>query len=1118
MKRICKSLLLAGAAFTASSAMSQDALLTGFRDPPAQVRPRVWWHWLNGAISEEGIKRDLDWMKQSGIGGVQIFYGGMPNNNGIVTPPVRYMSPEWKNAMRGAVRQATDQDMEVSVPTSAGWSETGAPFVKPADGMKKFVWSETDMAGGRRFLGALPRPSDVPGPIGSVDFGENILLNGEVGPTPPRLYVDSRVFAYRVPAGENRMPLPKVTTAQGAVAVAALFDGQPVKAIDIDRPTKAKPAWIRFDYPSPVTVRSLTIVLAGKKPEIAVSTQLPAQLEASDDGVAFRKVADIVAGAFTQNTNSFTPVTGRIFRVVLNAPPGGFPAIDMAPGALFMPGLPMGAPSPKLTISEMALGAEARIDRFEEKAGFASVADYYAVPTPDVAPKLVIKKADILDLTGRMHADGTLDWTPPQGRWRVVRLGYSLTGHMNSPTTAEATGLEVDKLSAPRVRSYMNQYLDEYRSVLGADLFGKHGLQATVNDSIESGYQNWTDDILEQFAKRRGYDAAAWLPVLTGRVVESAAASDAFLYDFRRTLMDLLAEAHYGTIADVVKERGLIAYGEALEAGNRPSLGDDLAMRAHADIPMGAMWMFRADKEPNPAHVADIKGAASAAHLYGRPHVGAESLSSMFQYWSYSPRDLKHVADTEFALGVNLLSIHSSVHQPLIDKAPGITLWIFGQQFNRHESWAGQARPWVDYLARTSWMLSQGRYGADVAYFYGEEAPIVTLAEQGKLQSLPVHYGYDFVNADALQSLTSVQDGAIVTPSGMRYRLLQLGGSSQRMTLPTLRRIAELAEAGATILGDKPLSSPSLADDPVAFKALADRLWAGSGDTPVGAGRVMAGISAETALARIGVAPDQEVLGVANTSVRFLHRILDDGDLWFVANPKAGAFAADVAFRVTGREPELWDADTGTSRPLSYRVEQGRTIVPIKLDGSGSALVLFRKPTTILSRTVAPPVERVLAPVEGDWSVSFQPDRGAPAGAVPMSTGSWTQSDDPDIRYFSGVATYAKTIRAPRAGRGSRILLSLGEVNDVAEVWVNGRNIRTVWKAPYRVDVTDALKAGNNMIEVKVANRWVNRLIGDAQPGATKVGWTVTPTYSPRAPLLSSGLIGPVSLIAASDK
>lgn len=1073
-----------------------------------EARPRVWWHWLNGAISEQGIKLDLEWMQRAGIGGVQIFNGAMPNNDGVVTPPVTYQSPAWQAAMRSAVAQATAQGMEVTVPTSAGWSETGAPFVKPQDAMKKLVWTETEIIGGHHFVGVLPKPPDVSGPFSTIT-GEEKTLTGQAIEIP-HYYADARVLAYRIPDTERTLPLPKVTTQKGEVPAAALFDGKLEKAIEMDRPTNAKPGWIQFEYPQPVTLRALTAVLEPKKPDIVFSAEIPARLEVSDDGATFRKVADITVGAFTQNTNSFSAITGRIFRVVLQpAAANGFaPAgLDMAPGALLQPGLPSPLPAKQLTISEMALSGDARIQRFEEKAGFASVPDYFAIPTPDIDTRFVVRKSDVIDLTKKMQPDGTFDWTPPKGHWRVLRLGYSLTGHTNGPASAEATGLEVDKLSAPRVRAYMNTYLDQMTQAAGP------GIRATLSDSIEAGFSNWTDDLIEQFKTRRGYDPIPFLPTLTGRVIENAAASDAFLYDFRRTLMELLADAHYGEVAGTARARGLTVYGEALESPNRPVLGDDMAMRSYTDVPMGAMWVFKPEKGLAASSAADIKGAASVAHLYGRTYVGAESMSSMFQSWAASPRELKHVADTEFALGVNHLSIHSSVHQPLLDKTPGLTLWIFGQYFNRNESWAEQARPWIDYLARNSWLLSQGRYVADVAYFYGEEAPLVTLANRNELRDVPVHYGYDYVNADALLSLFSVKDGFLVTPSGMSYRVLQLGGSSQRMTLPMLRKIHALVTAGAVVVGDKPVASPSLADDPREFHELTNTLWASGTETKIGEGRVIVGAPIETVLAKLGVLPDQQILDSDESSLQFTHRNFDDGDIWFISNPKSQPRTAEIAFRVIGREPELWNAETGNRQPMPYRIENGRTVVPLSLDASGSALIVFRKPTTIASRTFSPPITRTLVAIEGEWGVQFQPNRGAPSGELKLPLGSWTENSDNRIRYFSGTAIYAKTVRIPKLAKGSRGILALGEVNDIAEVIVNGQSVRTLWHGPYRVDITDQLKSGDNRIQIKVTNRWVNRLIGDAQPNAEKITWTVKPAYSAKAPLLSSGLLGPVLVL-----
>src|SRR4029078_10692727 len=300
----------------------------------------------------------------------------------------------------------------------------------------------------------------------------------------------------------------------------------------------------------------------------------------------------------------------------------------------------------------------------------------------------------------------------------------------------------------------MANSLSLYRAMLGP-LFGSRGVTATLSDSIEAGSQNWTDDILEQFTRRRGEDPTPFLPALTGHVVESAETSDRFLWDFRKTIAELLAEYHYGQVTESVHAVGMKTYGEALE-DHRPQLGDDIAMRSYVDIPMGAMWTMQKNAPPRATYASDLRGAASVAHVYGRPLVAAESMTSALAPWAFSPRDLRRVADLELALGVNRIVIHSSVHQPLLDKAPGLTLFIFGQYFNRNETWAEQARPWIAYLARNAVMLQQGRFQADVAYFYGEEAPITGLYGDTQVPDAPTRYGFDFVNEDHVLNMLAV--------------------------------------------------------------------------------------------------------------------------------------------------------------------------------------------------------------------------------------------------------------------------------------------------------------------------------------------------------------------------
>jgi hypothetical protein len=426
------------------------------------------------------------------------------------------------------------------------------------------------------------------------------------------------------------------------------------------------------------------------------------------------------------------------------------------------------------------------------------------------------------------------------------------------------------------------------------------------------------------------------------------------------------------------------------------------------------------------------------------------------------------------------------VHQPLSDRRPGMSLRpLLGQYFNRTETWAEQAGPWVDYLSRSSFLLQHGRFVADVAYFYGQEAPITGMEPQ----DLPRGFGFDFVNDDVLRNQFSVAGGQLVTPSGMRYRMLYLGGTSQRMTLDVLRKLDELARAGARVAGAKPTESPSLADDQAEFRRLADALWS--------AGRI-------SASADPGVPADFELPGA---NVMFLHRRSADADIYFVSNRTPSTVSGDAAFRIQGKQPELWDAESSRIEDLSFRTADGRTFVPLALGPLRSAFIVFRRDATTTARAIPKAVETVAAAVNGPWKVRFD----APEGLTLPSLVSWTEHSEPSIRYFSGTATYTTTFDwQPHRGR---IVLDLGDVRELATVTVNGKSVATVWRPPFRVDLTDAILRGRNDISIAVTNLWVNRLIGDAQPGVKPQTFTTGPTYLPDAPLRPSGLLGPVRII-----
>jgi hypothetical protein len=799
------------------------------------------------------------------------------------------------------------------------------------------------VAGGKRFTGKLAAPPSITGPFGSLGKdagGINAVLGGERPKVPPQHYGEVRVLAF--PAGDAGLLMP-VAAKDGsgkALDPAGLVDGDLAKGADIARGAEGGNPVIMFDYGKPVTARSMTMFAPGAAMMFVGALYSP-RLEASDNGTDWRKVVDFETGQVPV-TYGFAPVKARYFRVdFIKKQSNPMNLGSTAPGVA-MDGDIFGAMATSMgakpmTIGDLRLSADARIDRYETKAGFALVQDYYALTAPaDNASGLA--PASVIDLTGRMKPDGTLDWTPPKGKWRVLRFGYSLLGTENHPAPPEATGLEVDKFDGPAVRRYLEHYIDMYKDASGG-LLGKRGVQGLLTDSIEVGAANWTPAMIDQFKRLRGYDPTPWMPALTGVLVGSREDSDKFLYDYRRTLADLMASEHYGTVAKVAHENGLKVYGEALE-DHRPSLGDDMAMRRHADIPMAAMWTHTRKDGPRLTYIADIRGAASVAHIYGQNLVAAESLTAFMNPWNYAPNDLKRVIDLEFVNGVNRPVIHTSVHQPLDNKIPGLSLFIFGQYFNRHESWAEMARPWVDYLSRNSLMLQQGRNVADVAYFFGEEGPLTALYGDKRVADAPVNRAYDFVNYDALASALTNEGDELVAPGGARYKALYLGGSSRKMTLGALKRIAALVEGGATVVGNAPEANPGLAGDGGEYAALVAKLWPGTDQARIGRGRVIAGQDIEAALSAIGVAPDFDYTGSqGRDEISFLHRKLEDGDSYFLVNRSGQAQTIEARFRVTGKAPEVWRAETGKAEPVGYLIRDGHTKVNLELRGVLNSLV-----------------------------------------------------------------------------------------------------------------------------------------------------------------------------------
>ncbi|MBN1952087.1 MAG: discoidin domain-containing protein [Bacteroidales bacterium] len=1077
---------------------ARAALKVGFLTPPESAKPRVWWHWMNGNITKEGIKADLEWMKRVGIGGFHNFDASLSTPQ-IVEKRLVYMTPEWKDAFLFTTKLADSLGLEMGIASSPGWSGSGGPWVTPAQAMKKFVWSETRVKGGQPFRGTLTKPPTATGTFQNIGNGES----------KKEYYADAAVVAYRVP--ENDIPLselkPKVTSSSGKFNLTELIDNDLAKSTFLPAAPPNGKSWIQFEFAKPETIQSITIVIGGR------SGRSSRALEASDDGRQFKTVLEITGGGGAQNTITFPPVTARFFRLTFTTP------AQRPAGAGFGGSRGQGAATPDGTqIAELVLHTNARVNRFEDKAGFTATSGIYALATPSVPVPDAINKDEVVDLTSKMQPDGTLNWTPPAGSWIVMRLGYSLTGKENHPASLEATGLEVDKLSSEHVKAYYTNYLDQFKDAT-AGLIGKKGLRYIVNDCYEAGVQNWTDSMMAEFIYRRGYDILPWLPVLSGHIVESAEASDRFLWDFRKTIADLNAENHYDQLTTLLHERGMGRYTASHEFG-RALVADGMEIKRKADIPMNSFWTPGVNGEIRTLFKASARESASVAHIYGQNLVSNEALTTANtdnNAWAYSPERLKPTADMELANGVNLFIIHTSAHQPVDDKIPGLGLGPYGQWFTRHETWAEQAEPWTTYLSRSSFMLQQGKFVADVIYFYGEDNNIVALFGN-KLPDIPSSYNYDFTNADALSNVLSVDKGQIITPSGMSYNLLALDPNCKYMSLPVLRKISEMVKSGAVLVGDKPVGTPSLKDDQTEFKTIADHLWkTGKGENTFGKGKVYAGQTIAEVLASIKITPDFEYTKPRNTTnVKFVHRKLGDVEIYWVNNCNNDVENIEATFRVEGKAPELWHPETGVIEEISYNIVKGRTTVPMRLEPNDAVFIVFSKKAATTSLTLSQPIETQLAVIDGTWNVSFQQDRGAPAQIVLDKLTSWSEDIDPGVKYFSGTGNYTKIIQASNDWfkEGTQIWLDLGVVKNLAEVVVNGKSLGIVWKLPFRVNVTESLKQGENVLEVKVTNLWVNSLIGDQQPGnAKKITYTTQAFYQASSPLLPSGLLGPVKIV-----
>jgi hypothetical protein len=880
---------------------AEDALASGFAQPPASVRPRTFWFWMNGNVTRDGITRDLEAMRRVGVGGVMIFDG----STYLPAGPAGYLGDEWRALMTHAIREGNRLGIDIGMHNAPGWSSTGGPWITPDRAMQQLVSTETTVTGGRRLELTLPRPQ--------MNLG---------------FYRDAAVIAFPALPAEM-MPLEdaiaRVTTGTGrTVPIADLIDGQ----LDTRVAVSAQ-EFLLFEFKAPTELNAITVQpsAAGRFPRASVEVSL--------DGREFTPVCTITnpgrQGILAPAARSFAPATARFVRVV---------------------------PSGSGEFAEVVLHRAPRIAAWPAKANFGyRPAAAVELPAP-VPAGAAIDPAKVVDLTSRLAGD-RLDWEAPPGAWTILRVGHTPTGKENVAASAAGRGLECDKFDPAAVEFHVEHVIDRVRADAAA--VGAKGPATLTIDSYEAGMQNWTAAFPEDFRRRAGYELRPYLPALFGRFVGEAAISERFLFDFRRVQADLMAENYYGRMGELARERGIVFYAEGYGIGAL----DELRVSGVPDVPMTEFWT-RTPWTPNRV----VKMVTSAAHVYGRPVVAAESFTGEAQTsrWLDYPYALKALGDEMFAAGVNQLVFHRYAHQPHPDSVPGMTMGPWGFQFDRTNTWFEQSAGWLAYLARCQFMLRQGTYAADVLYFTGENSPNTS---EYSLPVLPAGFSYDLVNADALQRRVRVERGEFVLPEGGGYRLLVLPPNLKAMTPATMARLREFAAGGAAILGPRPEFSPTLAGFPASEREMlrsADELW--RGDAAVKP-RAMSGITIEAALRELGVAPDFTFVGTRpDTAVSWQHRRLaEGGDVFFVANRQRRVEELAASFRgMAGRQPELWRPETGERELVAIHSTDGdRAVVPLRLEPAESVFVIFRQralPGAVaeLRKDDGPPMAAALPP------------------------------------------------------------------------------------------------------------------------------------------------------------
>lgn len=746
----------------------------------------------------------------------------------------------------------------------------------------------------------------------------------------------------------------------------------------------------------------------------------------------------------------------------------------------------------------------------------------------------MVSLKNVLNISDRMDDKGVLRWDAPEGKWNILRIGYTCTRSVVSTSSGKWQGSVLDYMSKDAFDFYWNTVVEPIFSAIGEEHLGTT-LKFMETDSWECGGMNWTDSFAEEFRDYCGYDLTAFLPVFAGHIIENMDVSNAFLADFRKTMGHLVAINHYARFAEHAHKYDMGIQPES--AGPHAGPLDGIKNYGFSDIMMSEFWA-PSPHRPKPENRFFIKQASSAAHIYGKRIVGAESFTTIGPHWNDELwHDQKPSFDHEICAGLNRVYLHTFTCSPKEQGLPGQE-YFAGTHINPQVTWWSKSSPFFNYISRVQSLVQEGDFVADVLYYYGDHVPNVFPYKYSDPAGAMFGFDYDVTDETILLRL-DVRNGEIVTPNKRRYKILVLP-DHRVLSLAVLQKLENLISKGATVLGYKPEKAVSLVggeDGAKEFARLPEQIWGTAEDSVgqhvYGKGKVVWGMTAKEYLLSQDVRRDFSIQGNSSKDdYDYIHYTIGDTHIYFVSNQTDLSRNVMADFRVCGMQPEIWNAlDGSISEARAFRQADGITTIPLTLDPYGSVIIVFHKKISKKrqgDRQHNSLEYNTIQTLEGAWTVGFDTERGGPGEVTFSELTDWTSHPDKGIKYYSGTAVYKKSFKTTFDKKtDKRYFLQLGDVKDVgiASIRLNGKDKGIVWTKLFRVEVTDDLTDGDNILEVEVVNSWYNRVAGDEMSASPQkytktnivLGHDFRGAPLKDIPLEPSGLLGPVTILTGEE-